>query len=89
VVTRSLEVNLVDHCNIRCWGCCALSPMLNESTLPPALLQRDLEVAKTCLQPTYLKMVGGEPLLHPQLIECLTVAKTSGVSNILSMTTNG
>ena len=89
VVTRSLEVNLVDHCNIRCWGCCALSPMLEEESIAPSVLQRDLAVAKTCLEPTYLKLVGGEPLLHPNIVECLTVAKASDVGTILSMTSNG
>jgi len=81
VVTRSLEVNLVDHCNIRCWGCCALSPMLEEQVLAPSILQRDLAVAKTCLGVgTILSMTTNGLLLRNapdelwQLLDAMTIS---------------
>ncbi len=89
VRTRSLEAHIVDHCNLRCAACCSLSPHLPRWFMEPDVLARDLALAKPALAPTWLKLVGGEPLLHPRLIECLEVAQDSAVAEIVSVTTNG
>ena len=87
--TNSLEVHIVDHCNLRCWGCCSLSPMLPKAHTPPDDLQRDLALARQALSPTWFKLVGGEPLLHPQLLDCLRIVRESHIAEIVSVTTNG
>jgi len=87
--TRSLEVHIVDHCNLRCDGCCSMSPFLPEWYIDPEDLRRDLASARRCLAPTWFKLVGGEPLLHPELIPCLKIARDSHISEIVSVTTNG
>ncbi len=89
VQTRSLEVHIVDHCNLRCEGCCSLSPFLPRWFIRPDDLQRDLERARRVLAPTWFKLVGGEPLLHRQLIQCLRIAKETGIAEVVSVTTNG
>ncbi|HEX5364796.1 MAG TPA: hypothetical protein VFW59_11050, partial [Gallionella sp.] len=89
IKTRALEAHIVDHCNLRCEGCCSLSPFLPESFTGPADLAADLALVSQVLSPTFLKLVGGEPLLHPDLIECLVVAKQSSVAPVLYVTTNG
>lgn len=89
VVTRSLEAHIVDHCNLRCAACCSLSPHLPIWQVEPAALRQDLLLARAVLQPTYFKLVGGEPLLHPRLLECVEVAAEVRVAPILSLTTNG
>ncbi len=87
IVTRSLELHIVDHCNLQCAECCSLSPLLKPRTVPPEAITRDLELARRVLAPRYLKLVGGEPLLHPELIACLEAARP--FAGILSVTTNG
>lgn len=89
IKTRSLEVHIVDHCNLRCDGCCSLSPFLPQWFIEPEELQRDLRLAGRVLAPTWFKLVGGEPLLHPELIECLRIAKDAQIAEIVSVTTNG
>lgn len=89
MTTRSLEVHVTDHCNLTCADCCSLSPFLAPWFMPADQLARDLAVAKTVLRPTWFKLVGGEPLLHPGLLELLDVARASGVAEIVSVTTNG
>ena len=89
IQTRSLEVHITDHCNLRCAGCCSLSPFLPAWFLSPDDLRRDLELARRALKPRYFKLVGGEPLLHPRLLELLEVARVSGIAEIYSLTTNG
>src|SRR5262249_58418964 len=75
IVTRSLEVHVTDHCNLRCEQCCSLSPFLPPWYEDPERLRRDFTAARRVLAPTFLKLVGGEPLLHPRLLDCLTVAR--------------
>src|SRR5262249_41383244 len=52
-------------------------------------LTEDLRLAARVLQPRFLKLVGGEPLLHPQLLALLEIAKNSNVAPVVSITTNG
>lgn len=89
VVTRSLETHIVDHCNLRCAACCSLSPHLPKWEIDPAALAEELKLARAALAPTWLKLVGGEPLLHSRLLECIAVAKAAGIAEIVSLTTNG
>ncbi|MEX1369315.1 MAG: radical SAM protein [Nannocystaceae bacterium] len=89
VVTRSLEAHVVDHCNLTCAECCSLSPYLPRRLTSPDDLARDLELAAAVLAPTVLKLVGGEPLLHPELPELLRVARAQRIAPRVSLTTNG
>lgn len=88
VHTRSLEVHIVDHCNLRCWGCCSLSPHLPKWSIDPTELERDLRQARRVVAPQFLKLVGGEPLLHPALDDCLEIARRAGIGRVVSVTTN-
>jgi cyclic pyranopterin phosphate synthase len=86
IQTRSLEVHITDHCNLKCAECCSLSPLLPERFVDPKDMQRDLKLVTSAISPIYIKIVGGEPLLHPNIIECLKLAKP--MAKILSVTTN-
>jgi len=89
VITRSLEIHVVDHCNLRCWGCCSLSPISSKFLASPESIAKDLNLAKLVIAPSRLKLVGGEPLLHPDILECITCAKESNIAPSVSITTNG
>jgi hypothetical protein len=87
--TRSLEAHITDHCNLKCRQCCSLSPFLPPYCVDPDDLARDLALARRALAPGIFKLVGGEPLLHPRLLDCLRVARDSGIAPTISLTTNG
>ena len=89
IYTWSLEVHATDHCNLRCVHCCSLSPQLKARFLEPATLRRDLTLAATALRPSVVKLTGGEPLLHPDLAALLDVVREVGITDAISMTTNG
>lgn len=89
VVTHSLEAHIVDHCNLRCWQCCSLSPFHDPKVTEPEVLAEDLRLARQAVSPSIFKLVGGEPLLHPRLLECLEVARESQIAPTISLTTNG
>jgi hypothetical protein len=89
IPTRSLEVHVTDHCNLKCRQCCSLSPFLPAWYVDPDAMRRDLLLARRVLAPQYFKLVGGEPLLHPRLLDCLRIAHETGIAPIISVTTNG
>jgi cyclic pyranopterin phosphate synthase len=89
IATWALEVHVTDHCNLRCAGCCALSPFSPKRFLHPSELGRDLGWAKAALRPSVFKLVGGEPLLSPHLVALAQLAKESGIAPSVSLTTNG
>lgn len=89
VQTRALEYHIIDHCNLRCDQCCSFSPMLKAWCVTPEQFEKDLKLVAQYVQPTFLKIVGGEPLLHPQLPELLQIARRVGIAPKVSVTTNG
>lgn len=89
VVTNSLEIHIVDHCNLKCWGCCSLSPISNKHCVSPEQIAKDLSLVKPLISPKRMKLVGGEPLLHKGIIDCLKAAKEAEIAPSLSITTNG
>ncbi|WP_285404801.1 radical SAM protein [Luteibacter sp. ME-Dv--P-043b] len=87
--TRSLEAHIVDHCNLTCVECCSLSPLLPAWTADPETLCADLRRAARVLQPRVFKLVGGEPTLHPALVDILQAVRGTGIAPTISVTTNG
>lgn len=88
VQTRALEYHIVDHCNLNCDQCCSFSPFLKAWTVDPVQFEKDLIEVSKYVRPTFLKIVGGEPLLHPDLINLLKIARRTGVAPKVSITTN-
>ncbi len=87
--TRSLEAHIVEHCNLRCAGCCSHSPFLARSFSEPEPLAHDLARLRRVLRPTWFKLVGGEPLLHPRLLDFIALARAADIAETVSLTTNG
>ncbi len=83
------EINLTEHCNLKCAGCNHASHLLPKKFVDLETVRRDLERLATVLLLDELKLVGGEPLLHPQLLDILRIARASGVAKQLTLVTNG
>ncbi len=89
VRTRALEYHVADHCNLRCDHCCSYSPVLKKWLADPADFERDLRAVRRVVEPEFVKIVGGEPLLHPELERLLVIAKELRVGPRIQLTTNG
>jgi hypothetical protein len=89
VQTRALEYHIADHCNLRCDHCCSFSPILKKWFADPAEFERDLRAVSRVVQPEFVKIVGGEPTLHPELEDILVRSKAVKASPRTQLTTNG
>jgi organic radical activating enzyme len=84
-----VEINITEHCNLSCIHCDHSSPILPKRYLQPAEIYSDLSVLAKSVQVLELRITGGEPLLHPNLLECLISARSTGLSKKVSLVTNG
>jgi organic radical activating enzyme len=83
------EVNVVEHCNLSCRSCTHLSPVMRKNLVTPETVQRDLSILASVYHARWLRLLGGEPLLHPDLLDVIRLARTSGVADKVAIVSNG
>ncbi|MDP1670227.1 radical SAM protein [Phaeovulum sp.] len=84
-----LEIIVADHCNITCRQCNHGSPAIGKWHASPEDIGRDLAMLARHYQPAFLKYIGGEPLLHPDLPGILRAGRASGIASHHMLVTNG
>lgn len=57
--------------------------------MEPSVLKRDLDVMKNHLRTKLLFVQGGEPLLHPRVVELMGLCHESGIAKQYGVLTNG
>lgn len=83
------ELQVVHHCNLSCRSCNHLSPVMPHHFADPETVFKDFHNLAKNLRPSHIKLLGGEPLLHPQLIEVIDAVRQSGISQKIQLLTNG
>ena len=89
IVNRSCEINVVEHCNLSCRGCSHLSPVAPKYFVDPAEVHASLSQLSRSYMAREARLVGGEPLLHPELGSVIDAVRTSGVAQRIVIVTNG
>jgi len=84
----AFEIDIVHHCNLRCRACGHFSPYAKRHFVSPKSIQKDLSILKKYFHIGELRLMGGEPLLHPSLLDVVKVAK-SGIADKVVLVTNG
>lgn len=84
-----IEIQAAEHCNIRCAGCSQSSPFLPPTFPDIEDIYRSLRRLSGMLRAGRATILGGEPLLNPNLIQLLTVVRDSGIFDRIYVTTNG
>lgn len=84
-----VEIIICDHCNIACTLCNHASPAIARWFVTPESVARDLGLLARYYRAPFLKILGGEPLLHPRLGEVLQACRSSAVAPVLRLVTNG
>lgn len=83
--TEKITIAITAHCNLRCKGCNYGRDFMPGAQLPLALYADLIEDAAAAKVPA-VRLYGGEPLLHPDVVRMVEIAGEHGVGAY--MTTN-
>ena len=86
-----LEHHIVDHCNLKCGGCSHFSPIADEWFESIEDFTKDFtELAKkTEGKVGVIRLMGGEPLLHPKVEDFLKITRNLFPNSQIQIVTNG
>jgi hypothetical protein len=85
-----LEMHVVDHCNLNCRSCSHYSSVSPDRFVDPEAAERDFaRLARLFDRVAELRLMGGEPLLHPRLNTFLTSARRRLPTSGIALVTNG
>jgi MoaA/NifB/PqqE/SkfB family radical SAM enzyme len=85
------EINVTDHCNLNCIGCEHFSPLSKEKYIDIETYERDCAQLGSLLnwEVENVHLMGGEPLLHPQLSKIVEITRKYFVKGVIEIVTNG
>ncbi|MDR0644388.1 MAG: radical SAM protein [Treponema sp.] len=84
------ETHIVEHCNLNCSSCCHFSPLAHKEYLDPSVFENDCKrISELTKELRYLRLLGGEPLLHPQINDFFDIARKHFPGSPIQLTTNG
>ena len=89
IANARIEINVVEHCNLSCRACSHLSPLMPRRMVSPRQLTDELGLLGRVYHARWVRLVGGEPLLHPQLLEVIEAARQTKIADRVSVVTNG
>ncbi len=86
-----LDIHILDFCNINCKACAHFSTLASKTEmLSCAELERNLTKLKTIIPGIRdITILGGEPLLHPDLKELIKITRIAYPHAEISICTNG
>jgi organic radical activating enzyme len=84
-----IEINAVMQCNLACVGCSHASPVSSAWNADPLTVLHDLTSLHSVADIQEVRVVGGEPLLHPQLCDVLQAIVSSEIGGLIRVITNG
>ena len=70
----SFEYHVVDHCNLNCAGCAHAAPLADVVFRTPEAFEHDCRLLSKFITHAGIQILGGEPLLHPQLLDFCKIA---------------
>lgn len=87
----SFNVELAEHCNLNCAGCDHFSPIAEPALVNVDDLTRDFSRMAELFGNRIFQvlLMGGEPLLHPELIDILRISRSAFPRAVINIVTNG
>ena len=85
------EFHLAEHCNLNCIGCTHFSPLAEPEFLEVEDFRNDIERLSylTGGNARFINLLGGEPLLHPEINSFFKIAREYFPEAKISIVTNG
>jgi hypothetical protein len=88
-IIRRLDVMVAYSCNLACAGCISISDRPRRGIEPRSNIETWLEKWKSRITPRIVTLFGGEPCLHPELVEICQAAREAWPDSMLRLITNG
>lgn len=86
-----VEIRIVDHCNLNCKSCAQCSPLAEPKCVDintyTADFQRLYDLTNGSIKT--IRLMGGEPLLHPQISELMRIVRKIFSKSRIVLVTNG
>lgn len=85
------EINCAEHCNLNCVGCSTFASLAEPEFVDLEILNNDLKRMSELFsgECESIFLIGGEPLLHPQLGDIVNMARTAFPVGAIFIFTNG
>lgn len=93
MLINSIAIHTNNHCNLNCAGCNHFAPLTKPHFIEieqfQALLDRLRFLCGTRVQIRIIRLMGGEPLLHPQISDLVQMTRDAFQKTALEIRTNG
>lgn len=85
-----LEFHITDHCNLNCKSCTHFAPLAEENYLSIESFIKDMtRLSELFVNIPRMRILGGEPLLHPQVNSFVEASRKFFPKSKISLVTNG
>ena len=86
----NLIIPIAGHCNLNCRFCTSFSPLVKEEIWSKEDIKKDLlRIKELGFQIREISIEGGEPFLHPELLEIVEITRKIFPSSVIVILTNG
>ena len=87
---KSIELQIVDHCNLNCRGCAHFSNISEKRFTDARVLVKTLDRLNQHIGYIYsVAILGGEPLLHPDIVDIIGYTRDRFPISEIRIVTNG
>ena len=85
------ETAIVRHCNLKCKGCDHFSPVAEKRFMSTEVYEKDVKRLSELFHhdAEYITLLGGEPLLHPDIVKFIVISRMYFPDTMLQIATNG
>jgi organic radical activating enzyme len=84
-----LEFFVTDHCQLRCRNCATLSEYSPVKFASLDSFQKDIDALAKVMKVELFRFIGGEPLLHKNIVDFIKIVRESGIASTIAVVTNG
>ena len=87
---KNIEFQIVDHCNLNCRGCAHFSNISEKNSIDARVLVKNMDQFNKRVGYVYsVALMGGEPLLHPDIVDIIEYTRDRFPISEIRIVTNG